>query len=76
MVEYFVMEWDAPSGRKEVKVRERGYVSTELTLLFNQAGFRVMRIWGGTAENWQLQPNNLDKVEIIVVVRKQCNLIV
>jgi len=74
MVEFFVMEWDTPSGRKEVEVRERGYVPTELTLLFNQAGFKVMHIWGGTAGNWQRQPIDLDEIEIMVVARKQHNL--
>jgi 2-polyprenyl-3-methyl-5-hydroxy-6-metoxy-1,4-benzoquinol methylase len=52
LTETFSVEWDTPRGTKSVVVRERGYVSTELTLLFNQAGFKVEHIWGGTAGSW------------------------
>lgn len=71
MVETFLMEWDTPRGKKSVVVRERGYVPTELTLLCNQAGFKVEHIWGGQAGNWGRRSIDLDEIEIMVVGRKQ-----
>jgi 2-polyprenyl-3-methyl-5-hydroxy-6-metoxy-1,4-benzoquinol methylase len=69
-VENFGIECETPSGKKRVSVRERGYIPTELTLLFNQAGFKVDHIWGGTAGNWRRQKINLDEIEIMVVAIK------
>jgi SAM-dependent methyltransferase len=70
MVEVFTAEWDAPEGKKSVPVRERGYVPTEIVLLFRQAGFEVEHIWGGTAGNWGRRKINLDEIEVMVVARK------
>ncbi len=39
-------------GLPAVAVRERGFVPTELVLLFRLAGMSVVDIWGGTAGNW------------------------
>jgi 2-polyprenyl-3-methyl-5-hydroxy-6-metoxy-1,4-benzoquinol methylase len=71
MVETFPMEYDTPRGKKSVVVRERGYAPTELILLFNQAGFKVEHIWGGTAGNWGRRGIDLDEIEIMVVAKKQ-----
>jgi SAM-dependent methyltransferase len=71
MVETFSMEYDTLRGKKSVVVRERGYVPTELILLFNQAGFKVEHIWGGTAGNWRRRDVDLDEIEIMVVAKKQ-----
>lgn len=64
------MECDSPEGKKLVTVRERGYVPTELSMLFKLAGFEVQHIWGGTAGNWGRRPLDLDEYEIMVVGRK------
>jgi len=45
LTETFPVEWDTPSGPESIVVRERGYVPTELTLLFNHAGFKVEHVW-------------------------------
>jgi 2-polyprenyl-3-methyl-5-hydroxy-6-metoxy-1,4-benzoquinol methylase len=71
MVEFMTMEWDTHEGKKSALVRERGYVPTELYLLFGQAGFKVEHIWGGTAGNWGRRKINLDEIEIMVVAEKQ-----
>jgi len=71
MVETFSMEYDTPKGKKSVVVRERGYVPTELVLLFNQAGFKVEHIWGGTAGNWGRRDIDLDEIEIMIIAKKQ-----
>ena len=73
MVESFTVEWDTPEGKKSVLVKERGYVPTELVMLFRQAGFEVEHIWGGTAGNWGRRPVNIDEVEVMVVARKTAN---
>ncbi len=51
-------------------LRERGFVPTELALLFQTAGLTVLNIWGGTAGNWGRQPVGLDEMEIMVLARK------
>jgi ubiquinone/menaquinone biosynthesis C-methylase UbiE len=55
----------APDG--SFVVRERGFVPTELRLLFTAAGLRVDQIWGGTAGSWNKQPIDLDEYEIMVL---------
>jgi len=70
MADTFTMEWETPEGVKSVLLRERGYVPTELTILFHQAGFEVEHIWGGTAGNWGRRKVDLDEIELMVVARK------
>jgi len=48
-------------------MRERGFVPTELRLLFRTAGLNVLHIWGGTAGNWRRGRIDLDEMEIMVV---------
>ncbi|WXG44693.1 MAG: class I SAM-dependent methyltransferase [Promethearchaeati archaeon SRVP18_Atabeyarchaeia-1] len=63
-------KWDATEGKKSVLVRERGYVPTELYLIFGQAGFQVEHIWGGTAGDWGRRKIKLDEFELMVIARK------
>ena len=70
LVESFTVEWNSPSGKKCLSVRERGYIPTELTLLFGLTGFEVEHIWGGTAGGWRRQPISLDEIEIMAIARK------
>jgi len=51
-------------------LRERGFVPTELVLLFGFAGLEVINIWGGTAGNWGRRMLELDEIEIMVVAQK------
>jgi SAM-dependent methyltransferase len=57
-------------GLPAVAVRERGFVPTELRLLFRVAGLSVTDMWGGTAGNWGRRPLDLDEIEIMIVARK------
>ena len=57
-------------GLPAVVVRERGFVPTELDLLFGTAGMSVLNMWGGTAGNWGRRPLDLDEMEIMVVACK------
>ena len=57
-------------GLPEIAVRERGFVPTELCLLFQLAGMSVLNIWGGTAGNWGRRIIDLDEIEIMVVAHK------
>lgn len=61
------MTWDTPKVKKSCLTRERGFVATELRLMFELAGFNVESIWGGTAGNWGKRPLKLDELEIMVV---------
>ena len=57
-------------GHPPVTVRERGFVATELRLLFRLAGLEVRHIWGGTAGNWGHRPIDLDEIELMLVAQK------
>jgi SAM-dependent methyltransferase len=57
-------------GLPAIRVRERAFVPTELSLLFRLAGMPVLNMWGGTAGNWGRRPIDLDEIEIMVVARK------
>lgn len=58
------------SDADPIKLRERGFVPTELVLLYTAAGLEVEHIWGGTAGNWGRRPLELDEMEIMVVARR------
>lgn len=70
MVETESVEYDSPTGKKSALVRERGYVPTELMLLFRLAGFVVENIWGGTAGNWGHRQLELDEMEVMIIARR------
>jgi 2-polyprenyl-3-methyl-5-hydroxy-6-metoxy-1,4-benzoquinol methylase len=70
MVENSDQVWDLPEGKKLVHVKEHYYVPTELAWLFEQVGFTVEHIWGGTAGNWGKRKIQLDEIEVMVVARK------
>ena len=73
MVETESVEYDSLEGKKSALVRERGYVPTELILLFRLAGFVVENIWGGTAGNWGHRQLELDEMEVMIIARKGAN---
>jgi len=56
-----------PGAEGASVLRERGFVPTELVLLFGQAGIEVTDIWGGTAGSWGRRPVDLDEIEIMLV---------
>lgn len=69
----YLMELETPEGKREIMVRERGFVPTELVLLFHQTGFEVDNIWGGTAGNWGRRTVDLDEIEIMIIARKKAS---
>jgi len=71
LIETYTMEYDSPAGKKKTLVRERGYLPQELRDLFEQAGFHIDHIWGGTAGNWGRRRINLDEIEIMVVAKRR-----
>jgi len=70
IVETHPMEYETPKGKKSVMLKEKGFVATELSMLFRLAGFEVLHIWGGTAGNWGRRKLDLDEIEIMVIGRK------
>jgi len=60
----------AVTGMPPGTLRERGFVPTELTLLFALAGLRVTAIYGGTAGAWGARAIDLDEIEIMVLAAK------
>jgi 2-polyprenyl-3-methyl-5-hydroxy-6-metoxy-1,4-benzoquinol methylase len=71
LIETFTLEYDTPEGKKNIRLKERGYVPTELALLFRLAGFGLDQIWGGTAGNWGHRPVKIDEMEIMAVAHKK-----
>jgi SAM-dependent methyltransferase len=63
-------ECDPAAAPDPPLMRERGFVPTELVLLFSLANLDVLNIWGGTAGNWGKRPIDLDEMEIMVLARK------
>ena len=57
-------------GLPTIRVRERGFVATELSLLFSLAGLSVLNTWGGTAGKWARRKINLDEIEIMIMACK------
>ncbi|HPD57157.1 MAG TPA: class I SAM-dependent methyltransferase [Smithellaceae bacterium] len=57
-------------GMPPIKMRERAFVPTELTLLCRLAGLNVLNIWGGTAGNWGRRNIDLDEIELMLVAQK------
>lgn len=70
MTETCSVDCETKSGKKSVVVRERGFVPTELAMMFSQAGFQVKNIWGGTAGKWGRRTVDLDEIEIMIVAQK------
>ncbi len=69
-VEAYELEYDTPSGKRAIAVRERGFTPSELVLLLRAAGFEVQHIWGGTAGKWGRRKVELDEIEIMIIGRK------
>lgn len=61
---------EVPNGDAPVTLRERGFVPTELRILFEEAGLEVVAMWGGTAGNWGKRAIDLDEIEIMVFARR------
>ena len=70
LVEVSSQEYDTLEGKKQVWVKERGFIPTELVVILGQAGFKTEHIWGGTAGNWGRRKIDLDEMEIMVIARK------
>jgi hypothetical protein len=64
------MEYDTSEGKKSLRLRERGFVPTELVMMFRQTGFDVQKLWGGTAGKWGRRQIDLDEMEIMITASK------
>jgi cyclopropane fatty-acyl-phospholipid synthase-like methyltransferase len=69
LVETSRLSWKTARGRQTRTARERGYVATELRLMFELAGFEVEHIWGGTAGDWGHRRLKLDEIEVMLIGR-------
>jgi len=64
-------EYETPEGKKTVTLRERGFIPTELVMMFDQSGFRIEHLGGGTAGNWGRRAIDLDEIEVMVIASKR-----
>jgi len=74
VVELFDVEYDSGGGIVKTRVREKGYIGSELMLLLRMAGFGTENIWGGTAGNWGNRQIELDEIEIMAVAVKKSDI--
>ena len=65
-----VSDYAPREGLATMRVRERAFLPTELSLLFRLAGISVLNMWGGTAGNWGRRMVDLDEIEIMIVARR------
>ncbi|TFH33488.1 MAG: hypothetical protein E4G99_11350 [Anaerolineales bacterium] len=65
------MSGGGESGTREIRRRERGFIPSELRLMFSVSGFTIKAIYGGTAGDWNRAPVGLDEMEIMVIGIKQ-----
>jgi cyclopropane fatty-acyl-phospholipid synthase-like methyltransferase len=70
LVETMTVTVEDPRGHREVHVREKGYLPSELAMLLERAGFELLYLWGGTAGNWGHRPIQLDEYELMAVARR------
>lgn len=70
IIELYEIELDLPGGHKSLVTREKGYIASELKLLFHFAGFGIEQIYGGTAGNWGRRPLDINEMEIMIIAKK------
>ena len=74
LIELFEVEYDTEDGKIKTRVREKGYIGSELKLLLRLAGFVTENIWGGTAGSWGKREIELDEMEIMAVAIKKADI--
>lgn len=74
MAEVYPLEYETTEGKKSLLLRERGFVPTELVIMFRQTGFELENIWGGTAGKWGRRIIDLDEVEIMIIATKKAEV--
>jgi SAM-dependent methyltransferase len=63
-------EWELPEGPTIISIRERLFIPPEMGRMLTDAGFRVDRVFGGTAGAWAQRPLSLDEIEAMYVCRR------
>jgi SAM-dependent methyltransferase len=64
------MQMEKEGHTEEIQVREKGFTAGELQHLLRRADMEVLRLWGGTAGQWNRQALDMDEYEIMVLARK------
>lgn len=70
MLSTYLDEWTLPEGKRQMQIRERLFIPTEMVAMLRHAGFEVLHVWGGTAGEWGRRPLKLDEIEVMYVARK------
>ncbi len=71
ITESFKLPIETDHGDQEIALRERGFVPSELRLMFTIAGFAVDAVYGGTAGAWDRAPVGLDEMEVMMISTRQ-----
>lgn len=64
-----VQDMEVPGGQK-IRLREKGFLPSELRSLLEAAGFRIRWLGGGTAGSWNKQPPGLDEYELMAIAER------
>lgn len=70
IVENYPMTELIPTAAPEIILHEKGFLPSELMLLFKQAGFATENIGNGTAGSWDINCIDPDDMELMVIARK------
>jgi len=54
----------------DIIIKEKGFVASELYLMLQISGFKVLNFWGGTAGNWDRKALRMDEMEIMIIAEK------
>ncbi len=73
-VEAYPLSEIMDGASSNIMVREKGFMPSELYLMLEGKGFKVEKLWGGTAGDWNRERVRLDEMEIMVVSRKKDNI--
>lgn len=71
LVEHSEMDSSSEDDEGGIRLRERWFVPSELSLMLRIGGFDVEHVWGGTAGKWERGNVMLDEMEIMAVARKR-----
>jgi len=59
-----------PDAPTDLLIKEKGFLATELRKMFENTGFKVENIWGGTAGAWNRERLKMDEIELMIVGKK------
>ncbi len=70
LVEKYPLTELIPDAESDVHLREKGFVPSELMLMFHNSGFQIEKIGNGTAGSWDIDRIDPNDMELMVLAIK------